>query len=146
MAALLFLLAGTSTALADQVTLTYVDEGLSAQTLTVDVNSSAEDLALAASLMGEDGVGLSHDPLNGSGTLAEIAAAMAAAAPLYAADVADSLTILSPDDTEAIVAAVNAVLGVNTTAVLAAVHFGLPFRDYGPPFDITIIERVPSQN
>ena len=146
LALLLFLLAGASTALADQVTLSYVDEGLSSQTLTIDVNSSAEDLALAASLMGEDGVGLSHDPANGTGSLAEIAAAMAAAAPLFAADVADSLTILSPDDTEAIVAAVNAVLGVNTTAVLAAVHFGPPLRNVGPPFDITIIEQVPSRN
>ncbi len=154
-AALLFLLAGMSTALADQVTLTYVDEGLSTQTLTVDVNSSAEDLALAASLIGQDGIGLSHDLANGSGSLADIAAAMAAAAPLFAADVADALTILSPDDTKAIVAAVNAVLGVNTVAVLAAVHFGNPERDHAPQgfdsdrhisLELNEIEKLPSRN
>ena len=79
LAGLLFLLAGTSTVLADQVTLTYVDANSNAQTLTVDANSSAEDLALAASLVGENGVGISHDPDSGSGSMADIAAAMAAA-------------------------------------------------------------------
>jgi len=124
LAGLLFLLAGVSTALADQVTLSYVDAGGNAQSLSVDVNSSAQDLALAASLVGENGVGISHDPDNGSGTMADIAAAMAAAAPMFAADVALAMATLSPADSDAIVAAVNAVAGVNTNAVLAAVHFG----------------------
>ena len=124
LAGLLFLLAGASTALADQVTLTYVDANSNAQTLTVDTNSSAEDLALAASLVGENGVGISHDPDNGSGSLADIAAAMATAAPMFAADVALGLATLSPADSDAIVAAVNAVAGVNSNAVLAAVSFG----------------------
>jgi len=124
LAGLLFLLAGTSTALADQVALTYVDAAGNAQTLSVDVNSSTADLALAASLMGENGVGISHDPDNGSGTLADIAAAMAAAAPIFAADVALAMATLSPADSDAIVAAVNAVAGVNANAVLAAVAFG----------------------
>ncbi len=152
----LFLLVGMSTALADQVTLTFVDADSNAQTLTIDVNSSAEDLALAASLMGEDGVGLDYDDDNGSGSLADIAAALAGAAPMYAADIAETLSRLSPDDSEAIVAAVNGVPGVNTVAVRSAVHFGDPDRDHGPQeFDeedshITVelheIERVPSDN
>ena len=124
LAGLLFLLAGTSPALADQVTLAYVDANSNAQTLTVDANSSAEDLALAASLVGENGVNISHDPDNGSGSLAEIAAAMATAAPMFAADTALALATLSPEDSDAIVAAVNAVAGVNSNAVLAAVSFG----------------------
>ena len=124
LAGLLFLLAGISTALADQVTLSYVDAGGNAQSLSVDANSSEADLALAASLVGENGVGISHDPDNGSGTLADIAAAMAAAAPIYAADVALAMATLSPADSDAIVAAVNAVRGVNTSAVAAAVRFG----------------------
>jgi len=155
LAILFFSIAGISTALADQVTLAYVDSGGNAQTLTVDVNSSAEDLALAASLVDEDGVAVSHDEANGSGSLADIAAAMATAAPMYAADIADALAELSPDDTEAIVAAINAVAGVNTVAVLAAVHYGDPERDHGPQdfgsdqhvsLELNEIERVPSRN
>lgn len=152
---LLFLIAGTSTALADQVALSYVDADGNAQTLSVDANSSAEDLALAASLMGEDGVGISHDPDNGSGSLADIAAAMAAAAPMLAANVADALATLSPEDAMAIVAAVNAVPGVNTNAVAAAVHFGPYGRTNGPQMigsdsaislEMNVIEQVPSRN
>ncbi len=155
LAVVLFLAAGISTALADQVTLSYVDMGGNAQVLSVDVNSSPEDLALAASLLGEDGVGLSHDEDSGSGSLADIAAAMAGAAPVYAADIADELAMLSPEDTDAIVAAVNAVPGVNTVAVLAAVHYGDPARDSGPPhigsddhitLELHEIERIPSDN
>jgi len=155
LAVMLFLLAGMSTALADQVTLTYKDADSNEQTLSVDVNSSVTDLALAASLLGEDGVGLAHDPNNGSGTLAEIAAAMAAAAPTLGANIAMALAALSPADTEAIVAAVSAVAGVNTTALLAAVHFGPPSRKDGPQvfgsdsairLDLNMIETVPSHN
>lgn len=155
LAGLLFLLAGMATALADQVTLTYKDANSNEQSLTVDANSSAEDLALAASLAGEDGVGISHDVNSGSGTLADIAAAMAAAAPMYAADIADALATLSPDEAAAIVAAVNAVPGVNTNAVAAAVHFGPYGRTDGPQvigsdsaitLELTVIEPVPSRN
>ena len=122
--AMLLSLALTSAALADQVILSYSDAGSGAQTLTVDSDSSSTDLALAAALLGEDGVGVSHDPNSGSGSLADIAGAMAAASPLHAASIAETLAGLSPGSTEDIVAAVNAVPGVNTKAVLAAVHFG----------------------
>jgi len=147
--------AGMSAALADQVTLSYIDADANAQTLSVDVNSSAADLALAASLMGEDGVGISHDPNSGSGTLADIAAALAAAAPTFAADIAEALARLSPPDGEAIVAAVNAVPGVNVDAVQAAVHLGPYGRTDGPQapgsdstilLDLIQIEAVPSRN
>lgn len=155
LAGLFFLLAGMSVALADQVTLSYIDTESNAQTLTVDANSSAAELALAASLMGEDGVGVSHDSNSGSGSLADIAAAMAAAAPIFAADVAETLATLSPDDAMAIVAAVNAVPGVNTNAVAAAVHFGPYGSTDGPQtigsdsaisLQLTVIEQVPSRN
>jgi len=155
LAGVLFLLAGISTALADQVTLAYKDADGNEQSLSVDTNSSADDLALAASLMGEDGVGLSHDPNTGAGSLADIAAAMAAAAPMYAADVADALATLSPGDAGDIVAAVNAVPGVDTNAVLAAVHFSDPGKMTGPQvvgsdsaisLELTVIESVPSRN
>ena len=119
---LMFLVLVTSTALADQITLTYIDAGSNPQVLKIDINSSAEDLALAVSLLGEVGVGLVHDTNNGSGTLAEIAAAMATVAPLFAARIAQILVLLSPDDKAAIVAAVLAVPGVDTDAVLAAVQ------------------------
>jgi hypothetical protein len=130
--AMLLSLALTSAALADQVSLSYVAAGSGAQTLTVDTNSSSTDLALAAALLGENGVGISHDPNSGSGSLADIAGAMAAASPLHAASVAKTLAALSPGSTEDIVAAVNAVPGVNTKAVLAAVHFGDPGKNVGP--------------
>ena len=153
--ALLFLLAGASTALADQVTLSYVDAGGNAQTLSVDANSSDADLALAAALLGEDGVDAVHDSDNGTGTLADIAGALAAAAPLYAASIAETLAALSPDDTAAIVAAINAVSGVNTEAVLSAVHFGPIGTNVGPQsigsdsaisLENTEIEQIVSPN
>lgn len=149
------LLFAVSAVMADQVTVSYVDAGGNAQNLTVDASSSEADLALAASLMGEEGVGLLHDPDNGTGTLAEVAGALAAAAPIYAADVAEQLAMLSPDDTVAIVEAVNAVPGVNTKAVLAAVHFGPYDKQSGPQslgsdsaisLELTEIEQVPSRN
>ena len=152
--AVVFFLSGVSTALADQLTLTWIDAGSQAQSLTVDTNSSAADLALAAGLLGEFGVGLGHDPLNGSGTLAQIAAALAGAAPAFAADIALALALLSPQDADAIVAAVNAVPGVDTDAVLAAVHLGDPDDKYGPQLAedsglslaLPVIEQVPSRN
>jgi hypothetical protein len=105
--------------------------------------------------LGENGVGVLHDPSTGSGTLADIAGAMAAAAPLYAARVARTLAVLSPDQTDAIVAAINAAPGVNTKAVLAAVHFGPTGTNVGPQsigsdsaisLDLNQIEPVPSEN
>ena len=144
-----------STAVAEQVTLSYVDAQTGAQTLTVDANSSTADLALAAALLGENGVGVVHDPNTGSGTLADIAGAMASAAPLFAASVAQTLAALSPDQTDAIVAAVNSAPGVNTKAVLAAVHFGPTGTNVGPQsigsdsaisLDLNEIESVPSKN
>ena len=155
LATLLILAASISTAVAEQVTLSYVDAQTGAQTLTVDANSSTADLALAAALLGENGVGVLHDPSTGSGTLADIAGAMASAAPLYAARVARTLAVLSPDQTDAIVAAVNAVPGVNTKAVSAAVHFGPSGTNVGPQsigsdssisLDLNQIEPVPSKN
>ena len=152
---LLLFVAGISTALAEQVTLSYVDAGTGAQTLTVDANSSAADLALAAALLGEDGVGISHDPNNGTGSLADIAGAMATAAPLYAASIAETLAELSPDSTDAIVTAINTVPGVNTKAVLAAVHFGPYGTNVGPQsigsdsaisLDLVGQESIPSNN
>jgi hypothetical protein len=153
-AVLLSLLTGMSTALADQVTLSYVDENSDAQTITLDCNTSNADLALAASLLGEDGVSIVNDPDAGCGSLYEIAAAMAAAAPVFAASVAEAFAAMSPGDTDAIVAAINAVPGVDTTAVWAAVHFGPP-GDVGPrpvgsdsqiSLDLVGIEPKPSDN
>lgn len=155
LATLLILAASISTAVAEQVTLSYVDAQTGAQTLTVDANSSTEDLALAAALVGENGVGVLLDPSTGTGSLADIAGAMAAAAPLYAASVARALAVISPDQRDAIVAAVNAVPGVNTKAVLAAVQFGPPGANVGPQsigsdssisLDLNQIEPVPSKN
>lgn len=149
------LLTGASTALADQVTLSYVDADSNAQTITLDCNTSTADLALAASLAGEDGTGLAYDADGGCGSLAELAAAMAAAAPAYAASVAQSLSLLSPDNALAIVDAVNAVPGVNAVAVRAAVHFGPPEMIVGPQsigsdsavsLDLMQEERIPSGN
>ena len=67
LAVLIFLLAGLSPVLADQVTLSYIDASSNAQTLILDCNTSNEDLALAASLLGEDGVGVEYDPNSGCG-------------------------------------------------------------------------------
>ena len=145
LAAVVLFLSGVSTALADQVTLSWLDANSQAQTLTVDADSSAADLALAAGLLGEYGVGVSHDLVNGSGTLAEIAAAMASAAPMFAADIAQALATLSPEDAQAIVAAVNAVPGVDTNAVLAAVHFGSP-EVSSLSLALPVVEQVPSRN
>ncbi len=154
LAALVLFMTGVSTALADQLTLSWLDADSQAQTLIIDTDSSAADLALAAGLLGGYGVGVSHDPDEGSGTLAEIAAALAAAAPELAADIAQALVRLSPQDKDAIVAAVNAVAGVDTVAVLAAVYFGPPDRrhlppaaaDFGLSTALSVIEQVPSRN
>jgi len=152
---MLFLLAGVSNALADQVTLSYIDASSTAQTITLDCNTSNEDLALAASLVGEDGVSIVNAPEAGCGSLADIAAAMATAAPVFAASVAQSFSIMSPDNTADIVAAVNAVTGVNTEAVLAAVHFGPLGTTVGPQslgsdsaisVELTEPEHIPSGN
>ena len=151
---LLLLLAGASSVLADQVAMSYVDAESNAQSMTLDCNSSAEDLALAASLMGENGVGLALTS-DGSCSLADIGAALAAASPVHAASGAQALATLSPDDAEAIAAAINAVSGVNTKAVLAAVHFGPAGTNVGPQsigsdsaisLDLNQTESVPSKN
>lgn len=148
--ATLLLLTAAFAACAGQLALSYVDANGQSQILTVDRDSSTQDLALAADLVGEFGVGLSFDASTGSGSLAEIAAAMAAAAPQYAADIAQALSAMSPTDSDAIVAAVNAIDGVNTEAVLAAAHFGAPSgRGHRPPIDGLNppgFEHVPSRN
>ena len=152
---ILFLFVGASTALADQVTLSYVDADSNAQTLILDCNTSTDNLALAASLLGENGVSVDYDPASGCGTLAELAAAMATAAPLFAANIAQAFAVMSPGDTADIVAAINAVPGVNTVAVLSAVHFGPFGTTTGPQsigsdstisLELTEIEQVPSRN
>ena len=152
---LLFVLLSISTAWADQVTLSYVDASSDTQTIILDCNTSTADLALAASLVGEDGVSIVNDQNAGCGTLAEIAAAMATAAPLFAANIAEAFAAMSPDDTADIVAAINAVPGVNTVAVLAAVHFGPPGTPIGPQsigsdsaisLELTQIEQKASNN
>jgi len=153
LSALVFI-AGTSTATADQVAVSYVDAGSNAQSMTLDCNSSSQDLAQAASLMGENGVGLASTS-GGACSLADIGAALAAASPLHAANVAQALAALSPDDGAAIAAAINAVPGVNTNAVLAAVHFGPDDGNVGPQsvgsasaidLDLNQTESVPSRN
>ena len=152
---LLFLFLSVSTAMADQVTLAYIDAEGNAQNMSLDANSPAADLALAASLMGENGVGVNYDPTTGSGSLADIAGAMAAAAPAFAARIAQVLSVLSPENKADIVAAVNAVAGVNTKAVLAAVHFGPPGSMEGPQsigsesaisLELMQTETLPSNN
>ena len=150
----LLLLAGASSAVADQVAMSYVDAESNAQSMTLDCNSSSEDLAMAASLMGENGVSLALTS-GSSCSLADIGAAMAAASPVHAASVAQALATLSPDDAEAIAAAIIAVSGVNTKAVLAAVHFGPAGTNVGPQsfgsesaisLDLNQTESVPSKN
>jgi hypothetical protein len=152
---LLTLVFSTATVLADQITLSYVDASAQTQTLIIDCSSSTDDLALAASLMAENGVGTVHDAATGCGTLAELAAALATAAPLFAPDVALVLVTLSPGGEDAIVAAINAVSGVDTNAVLAAVYFGSWEQQDGPQhvgagsalgLELTEIEAVPSKN
>ena len=145
-----------STTFADQLSLTYIDANSDAQTLIVDCNSSTADLALAADLIDEIGVGVSNDDSSGACSLADIAAAMATAAPAFAAGIAQALATLSPQDSDAIVAAVNAVPGVDSVAVLAAVHFGQPDRIVRPPTEegagktlslsLPVIEQKPSNN
>ena len=150
----LLLLAGASSVLADQVAMSYVDAESNAQSMTLDCNSSSEDLALAASLMGENGVGLALTSVS-SCSVADIGAAMATASPVHAAGVAQALATLSPDNAEAIAATINAVSGVNTNAVLAAVHFGPTGTNVGPQsvgsdsaisLDLNQTESVPSRN
>ena len=148
------LLAGATSASADQVAVSYVDAESNAQSMTLDCNSSSADLALAASLMGENGVGLVLTS-DGSCSLADIGAAMAAASPVHAAGVAQALAGLSPDEADAIAAAINGVPGVNTKAVLAAVKFGPPGTNVGPQsvgsnsainVELNQTERIPSKN
>ena len=145
LALMFFLIAGASTALADQVTLSYVDADWDAQTIVLDNTTSTADLALASSLVLQDGVGLVYDAASGSGSLADIAAAMAASAPIYAANVAEALAALSPENREAIVAAINEVPGVNTVSVASAVHFGPPGKE-GPQMQIILGQGVASPN
>jgi hypothetical protein len=155
-AVLLFLLTGMSTVMADQFSISYVDSSGSSQTLVVDTNSSTADLALAAALLDEvanlldkDGVDTIYNSIAVSGSLVEIAAAMAAAAPVFAASVAEVMCLLSPDEKAAIVAAINAVPGVNTAVVLAAVEYIPPYHPYGPRFislEFTQTEPIPSKN
>ncbi len=137
---LLFLLAGTSHVLADQVTLTYIDANANAQTIVLDCNSSREDLALAASLIGQEGVVIVNDPNAGCGTLAEIAAAVSAEAPLFAPGIAEAFAYMSYDDAEMIASAINEVPGVNTVAVQSAVNLELNQPAADPQTDINAKE------
>jgi len=134
LAVLLLSLVSISTAMADEITLTYVDANGAEQTLTVDAESSAEDLALAASLMGTDGVVVTYNADSGSGTIAEIAGAMTAASPDLAVIITETLVAAAPDLSADIVAAVVAVPGVDAGAVEAAadrVVAGTPPTDPG---------------
>ena len=133
LAVLALLLSGISISLADQVIITYVDGNSQSQTLVVDANSPEDELNLAAVLLNEYGVDISLDSGAGTGSIAQIAGAMADAAPNFAPDIAKHLAALSPEDTDAIVAAVNAVPGVSATTVGSAVEFGPPGIDLGPP-------------
>jgi len=143
----LLLMTAAPAVFAGQLALSFVDIDGQSQTLTVDLDSSAQDLAKAADLVGEFGVGLTFDAATGNGSLAEIGAAMAAAAPQFAADIAQALVELSPADKDAIVAAINAVGGVNAKAVAAAGNFGSdnPHRHH-PSLPPPAIEHVPSRN
>ena len=143
--ALLYLLTGMSSALADQVTLSYVDEDAASQTIILDCDTGPEELALAASLVGQEGVDIVNDPDAGSCSLADIAAAMAAAAPIFAPAVAEGFALMSPDNKDAIAEAVNAVSGVNEPAVLSAVHFGPYQLPTGPRWDWEV-EQLASPN
>ncbi|MCW8926907.1 MAG: hypothetical protein OQJ84_11635 [Xanthomonadales bacterium] len=126
---------------AESISLSYVDVDSVHQTLTIDCNSTTEDLRLAAELLAEDGVErLLLD--ESSCSLADIAGALAAAAPGSAADIALALVALAPDEQEEIVAAIVAVTGVNQEAVYAAVHFGPP----GVGLGLTEDEPVASKN
>ena len=131
LAAFILVVISTSAVFADQLTITFVGANFSEQVITLDCDSPTEQLALAANLLGEDGVHVEHE-LVGRCSLAEIASAMTTANSLFAASVAQTLSILSPGNTAAIVTAVNAVPGVNTVAVLSAVHFG-PYRNTDGP-------------
>ncbi len=148
--------AGTSVTFADQITMTYIDAGFEERTLTLDCESTAQELALAASLFGEDGVHVVNES-TGNCSLAEVASALATAAPLFAASVAKTLSLLSPENTSAIVTAINAIPGVNKVAVLSAVHFGLYANTSGPQpglpgfnagsgIEIPGVEPEPSRN
>lgn len=132
LALLCFVFAGASSAWADQVTMSYVDADGNAQSYILDNTTSTQDLALAASLAGDDGVGLVNNANAGSTTLAEIAAAMAQASPIHAPGVAQAFAETFPEYRDAIVAAVNAVAGVDTVAVEAATHFGPQNEPIGP--------------
>lgn len=52
--AVLLLYASTPQALADQVTLSYIDANTTAQLIVLDFNNSIDDLSLAASLIGQE--------------------------------------------------------------------------------------------
>ena len=138
--AVLFLFAGASQALADQVTLSYIDANANAQTIVLDCNTSSEDLALAASLIGQKGVVITNDPDAGCGTLAEIAAAVAAEAPVFAPGIARAFAYESYDDTEMIAYAINEVPGVNTDAVQSAVNLDLNQPVANPQTEVDVKE------
>ncbi len=149
--ALLLMIASVSVAIADQISLAFIDSRAEEQVLTVDTNSDLVQLARVAALLSENGVEVSYDPASGAGSLVEIAKAMATAAPMFGADIAMTFAALAPDQKQAIVEAVNSVTDVNTEAVLAAVHFGTPIRVVVPPTDkdvdvLPIIEQIPSKN
>ena len=113
--AVLFIYTSAPQALADQVTLSYIDANTTAQTIVLDCNTSSEDLALAASLIGQEGVVIANDPDAGCGTLAEVAAAVSAEAPIFAPGIAEAFAYVSYDDAEMIATAYSiAIYPLNT--------------------------------
>lgn len=138
--AALLLCASAPQALADQVTVSYIDANANVQKIVLDCSSSSEDLALAASLIGQEGVVITNDPDAGCGTLAEIAAAVSAEAPLFAPGIAGAFAYVSYDDVDMIAAAINEVPGVNTVAVQSAVNLELNQPAAGPQTDISVKE------
>ena len=141
---LLFSLAGASNALADQVTLFYVDANASDQKIVLDCNTSREDLALAASLIGQEGVVIENDPDAGCSTLSEIAAAVSAEAPIFAPNIAGAFAYLSIDESEMSAYAINEGPGVNTVAVQTAVNLELNHLATSPESNIDAKETSAS--
>ena len=144
LSAILYLLAGSPQVLADQVTVSYVDANASTQTLVLDCNTSRAGLALAAKLIGQEGVVIAHDPDTGCGTLAEIAAAVSAEAPIFAPGIAEAFAYVSYDDSEMIAHAINEIPGVNTVAVQAAVNLELNQPAVSPQTNLDVKEASAS--
>lgn len=144
----IFLFTGISDVLADQVTLSYIDASANPQAIVLDCNSSREDLALVADLIGQEGGIIANDPSAGCGTLAGIAAAVAVEAPVFAPYIARAFVNLYYDEIEMVVLAINKVSGVNSVAVRSAVNLDSkkpaanPQTDAGVKQPFTSLETV----